>query len=144
LRLKYKDPGALLLDLYAGNIAFAHFDPIQAAGPLKEGKLRALATSAKDRLVSLPNIPSASDAGIGNSDIVAWWSVHTPKGTPLVITAKLEALFNGIVISDEHRAFLAPLGSDPFPGNSTRVRELLHRDIEAWREYARIGHIEPN
>jgi hypothetical protein len=31
-----------------------HFDPIQAAGPLKEGRLRALAISAKDRFVSLP------------------------------------------------------------------------------------------
>jgi tripartite-type tricarboxylate transporter receptor subunit TctC len=143
VEVKYKDPSAMLQDLYGGNIVFSHFDPIQAAGPLKEGKLRALAISAKDRFVSLPDIPSASEAGIKNCDIVAWWSVHAPKGTSSTTIEKLETLFNQIVIGDDHRKFLTPIGSDPFPGSSAKLQELLNKDIEAWREYVKIGHISP-
>ena len=143
VEVKYRDPSAMLTDLYAGSLAFSHFDPIQAAGPLREGRLRALAISAKDRFVSLPNIPSASEAGIGNSDIIAWWSVHTPKNTPKSVTDKLAAIFNAIVASQEHQKFLAPLGSDPFPGNSEKLKEQLAKDIKAWREYVKIAKIEP-
>ena len=141
--VKYKDAGTLANDLIGGNLLFAHLDPAGSAGFTQSGKLRALATSAKDKFVSLPNIPSASEAGIGNSDIIAWWSVHVAKGTPKPILDKLEATFNKIAVDDEIKKFLANAGSDPFPGNSTMLKELLLKDIKAWAEYVKLAKIEP-
>src|SRR4029077_364883 len=43
VEVKYKDPAGLLNDLYNGNLAFAHLDPIFGATPLRDGKIRALA-----------------------------------------------------------------------------------------------------
>jgi tripartite-type tricarboxylate transporter receptor subunit TctC len=143
VEVKYKDPAGLLNDLYNGNLAFAHLDPIFGATPLRDGKIRALATSAREHFKALPSIPSASDVGILNSDIVAWLSVHVPKGTPKPITDLYAAHFNRIATSEDAIKFLAPLGSDPFPGNSELLQDLLKRDIEAWREYVKIAKIEP-
>ena len=89
----------MLNDLWGHNVAFAHLDPVTAMAHLK--KLRALATSSKERFVSLPDIPSASEAGITNSDIVGWWSVHMPKGMPKPILDQLETLFNQIAVDEE-------------------------------------------
>jgi tripartite-type tricarboxylate transporter receptor subunit TctC len=143
VEVKYKDASSGVNDLVGGNIAFTHIDPAGGGGFIKEGKLRALASSAADRLQALPDIPSAKEAGIMNSNIIAWWSVHMPKGTPKPILDKLETWFNKIAVDDDTKAFLKLGGSDPFPGNSTMLKELLISDIKAWHEYVKIAKIEP-
>jgi tripartite-type tricarboxylate transporter receptor subunit TctC len=142
VEVKYKEPGSMFNDLWGNNLAFAHIDPVTASAHIKSGRLRALATTSKERFKSLPDIPSAGEAGIANSDLVAWWSVHMPKGTPKPITDRLEQLFNKIAVDDETVKFLNNLGSDPFPGNSAQLKELLAKDIKAWGEYVRIAKIE--
>jgi tripartite-type tricarboxylate transporter receptor subunit TctC len=142
VEVKYKDLGAVLNDLWGGNLAFIHLDPIGSASHLKTGKLRALATSSRDRFKALPNIPSASEAGIMNSNVIAWWSIETPKGTPAPIVDKLEQVFNEIAASEEHAKFLAPLGSDPFVGDRKVLQELLVDDIKAWGDYVKLAKIE--
>ena len=143
VEVKYKEAGGLFNDLIGGHTAFVHSDPGSAMGQMKNGKVRALCTTSKDRFKALPDVPSASEVGIKNSDLVAWWSVHTPKGTPKPILDKLETVFNEIAASDEHLKFAQPLGNDPFVGNSTVLKELLVKDTEAWREYVKLAKIEP-
>ena len=75
--------------------------------------------------------------------MIGWWSVHAPKGTPKPILDRLEKEFNEIAVSDEHVKFLLNLGSDPFPGNSTMLKELLVKDIKAWNGYVKLAKIEP-
>ena len=143
VEVKYKEAGGMFNDLLGGNIAFVHSDPGTAMAQIKQGKVKALATTSKDRFKALPDIPSASEVGIKNSDLIAWWSVHTPKGTPKPILDKLEAVFNEIAASEEHAKFATPLGNDAFVGNSTVLKELLAKDIKAWGEYAKLAKIEP-
>ena len=143
VEVKYKDPGSMFNDLIGGNIAFAHLDPGSAMGQMKAGKIKALATTSKDRFKALPDVPSAAEVGITNSNLIAWWSVHMPKGTPKPILDKLETIFNEIAASEEHAKFATPLGNDAFVGNSTMLKELLVKDIKAWGEYAKLAKIEP-
>jgi tripartite-type tricarboxylate transporter receptor subunit TctC len=142
VEVKYKAFPAMLNDLWNGSLAFAHWDPIGAAAFIANGKVRPLATSSRERFRALPNIPGAREVGITNSDIIAWWSVHAPKGTPKPILEKLERWFNDIAASEEHAKFLAPFGSDPFLSNSAALKELLVKDIQAWREYIKLANIE--
>jgi|KBSMisStaDraftv2_1062788.scaffolds.fasta_scaffold67576_1 tripartite-type tricarboxylate transporter receptor subunit TctC len=142
VEVKYKEPGSMLNDLWGNNVAFAHLDPVTAMAHLKTGKIRALATSSRDRFKALPDIPSAGEQGITNSNLIAWWSVHMPKGTPKPILDKLEKDFNEIAVAEETVKFLANLGSDPFPGNSQVLKDTLNADIKAWGEYIKIAKIE--
>ena len=88
-------------------------------------------------------MPSAAEVGITNSDLIAWWSVHVPKGTPKPIIDRLEKEFNEIAASEEHLKFASALGNDPFIGNSAILRDLLVKDIKAWGEYTKLAKIEP-
>ncbi len=143
VEVKYKENGTMFNDLASGNIAFVHLDPVTASGQRKEGRVRALATTAAEKFKALPDIPSAREAGIMNSDLIGWWSVHVPKGTPKPILDKLETLFNKIAVDDDTVKFLNNLGSDTFPGTSQSVKELLIKDTKAWGEYVKIAKIEP-
>ena len=92
----------------------------------------------------IPVVDSAlKEAGIANSDLVGWWSVHMPKGTPQPILAKLESAFNEIAVSEETKTFLMNFGGDPFPGNSKMLKELLLTDTKLWAGYVKLAKIEP-
>jgi len=143
VEVKYKENGTMFNDLFAGNIAFVGLDPVTASGQRKEGRVRALATTSAERFKSLPDIPSAREAGIVNSDLIGWWSVHVPKGTPKPILDKLETWFNKIAVDDETVKFLNNLGSDPFPGNSKMLKELLIKESKNWGDYVKLAKIEP-
>jgi tripartite-type tricarboxylate transporter receptor subunit TctC len=142
VEVKYKESQAGVTDLLGGNLAFIYIDPAGSAAQIKAGKLRALVVTTKERVAALPDIPGSAEAGIMNSDVFSWWTVHTPKGTPKPILDKLETIFNKIAVDEETVKFLGNLGSDPFPGNSTMLKELLVKDIKAWGEYVKIAHIE--
>ena len=143
VEVAYKDPAAALNDLYGGHIAFTHVSAGFAQAPLKSGRLRALATSAADRTDATRDIPSAAQAGILNSNILSWWSVQTPKGTPEAILRRLERLFADIAVAEDTQAFLAEAGSDPMPGGREQAKRLLIAEIEAWRGYVKLGRNAP-
>ena len=105
VEVKYKEASGALNDLWSGNLAFIHIDPTTGAAHFKSGKLLPLATASAERFAAFSDIPSAKEAGITNSDLVGWWSVHMPKGTPQPILAKLESAFNEMAVSDETKDF---------------------------------------
>ncbi|MDF2115945.1 tripartite tricarboxylate transporter substrate binding protein [Roseiarcaceae bacterium H3SJ34-1] len=142
VEVKYKDTGALLNDLVNGQLAFIHIDPTSILGQINQGTARPLAMGSAERMKALPDIPGAREAGILNSDLIAWWSVHTPAKTPKPLLDKLEGWFNQIAVEPETIKFLANNGADPFPGNSTMLKELLLKDTKAWGDYVKLAKID--
>ena len=142
VEVKYKTTLDCLNDLWAGNLAFIHIDPTGGGAHFKSGKLRPLATAAANRMQAIKDIPSAKEVGITNSDVVGWWSVEMPKGTPKLLLDKLEVWFNQITAAPDTVAFLANIGCDPFPGNSGMLRALLEKETKAWAEYVKLAKIE--
>src|SRR5262245_542112 len=118
VEVKYKEQGALLNDLFSGQLAFFFSDLTSITGQLKSGRIRALAVTSAKRLRSAPNIPGAQEAGIPGMDVITWWSVHVPARTPKPICDKLEAWFNTIAVEPDVVAFNEDVASDVMPGNS--------------------------
>ncbi len=143
VEVKYKEVQAMLVDLLAGAIAFCHIDVASVLGQLQDGAVRAVSTSSTQRIRALPDVPSALEAGIPNLDLVAWWSVHVPKGTPKAITDQLEVWFNKIASDEVVGKWVVNIGFDPYPGNSKLVRELLEKDTKAWADYVKLANIPP-
>jgi tripartite-type tricarboxylate transporter receptor subunit TctC len=143
VEVKYKEQGPLLNDLYSGQLAFFFSDLTTINGQMKEGRIRPLAVTSAKRLKSAPDIPSAEEAGITGMDVITWWSVHVPAKTPKPICDKLEAWFNTIAVEPDVVAFNAAVASDVLPGNSQFLKELLVKQTAAWRDYARLAHLEP-
>lgn len=143
VEVKYRDQGGMLNDLFGGNIAFFFGDLTGIVSQVKTGKLRALCTSTAKPLKSAPAIPGAEQAGIPNMDVVTWWAVHVPAGTPKPVCEKLEGWFNAIALQPDVIAFNDGIGADTMPGNSQMLRELMNKQTALWRDYAKIAKIEP-
>jgi tripartite-type tricarboxylate transporter receptor subunit TctC len=144
VKAQYKEMGTLANDMAAGALDFAAADAVWAIQQQKAGRVRMLAVSTAKRMLAMPDLPTVNEAGQPDfGDLTAWWAVFVPAGTPPEIVAKLEGWFNEIVASEETKAFLNNLGSDPFPGNSSLLRDQLASDIAKWADFVKLANIEP-
>lgn len=142
VHVNYRTPQLGFAEMEKGQLAFYITDPGTAAAYINQGKVRPLAMSSAQRMKANPDVPSAAEAGIPNLDVVAWWSVHTPAGTPKPILDNLEDWFNRITRDPETGKFLTKVGGDIFPGNTASTRALLIEEMKAWENYVKIANIQ--
>jgi len=89
--IPYKGAAPALTDLTAGQVQVM-FGTMLAAVPLvKNGKLRPLAVTGRQRTVALPTVPTFTESGVANFDAVSWNCMLVPAGTPGEIVARLNA-----------------------------------------------------
>ena len=142
VHISYRTPQAGFADVYSGQLAFYTTDYGTAAGPIKQGLLRPLVSTAAERTRANPEVPGAREAGIPGLDLMAWWAVHTPRGTPEPVRKQLGGWFDQLVLEPETATFLASVGADPFPGKAIDVRALLVKEIEAWKGYVQLTNMQ--
>lgn len=143
-KAQYREMGTLMNDMFAGSLDFTAGDPVWAVEQVRSGKIRALAVTSSVRLSGLPDVPTMKEAGLpAFGELIAWWAVYVPAGTPPAVVAKLEGWFNQIVASEETKKFLNNLGSEPFPGNAAMLKDLLESDMKKWGEYVKLAGITP-
>jgi len=143
-KAQYREMGTLMNDMFAGSLDFTAGDPVWAVEQVRSGKIRALAVTSGVRMSALADVPTMKEAGYpAFGELIAWWAVYVPAGTPEPIVKKLEAWFNQIVATEETKKFLNNLGSDPFQGNAAMLKDLLAADIVKWGEYVKLAGIQP-
>ena len=80
--MPYKGGGPAVADLVAGHISVMFASPIEVSQHVAAGKLRYIVASTKDRVPSLPNVPTVGELGIAGFDVVAWFGIVAPVATP--------------------------------------------------------------
>jgi tripartite-type tricarboxylate transporter receptor subunit TctC len=143
VEVKYRDGLAGLNELMSHQIDFYFADPATTKAMVADGRLRPLMITSARRNTALPNISSASEAGVSGMDMSFWWSVHVPTGTPKAIVDKLAAWFDQFSGSDETKAFLSTYGAEPLHGSAAVVDVLMAKERDKWADYVRIAKIEP-
>jgi tripartite-type tricarboxylate transporter receptor subunit TctC len=142
-QVNYRDAVAATNDLLGGSIDFSFMDPIAALQQIRAGKLRGLAVASAERLNAVPELPSMREEGVAGLNVLTWWGVMMPAGTPKPIVDKAAGWFNQVVQSEETKKFLNNIGADPFPGTPESAKKLMDTEVDAWREYIRLAKIEP-
>ena len=82
VEVPYKGVNAELPDLMAGQLMAAFVVPQVVIGPIKAGKLRALAVLGDKRLAGLPDVPTTAEAGFRGLEVFVWNGIFAPAGTP--------------------------------------------------------------
>ena len=115
---------------------------LRAGAGARQGRLRILAVSTAERLLSQPDIPTMTESGVP-MDLSLWWGVMVPAATPKPIVDKINAWFGQIVSTEETKKFLADAGADPMINTPERATEMFQIAIKEWGEYVRMAKIEP-
>jgi tripartite-type tricarboxylate transporter receptor subunit TctC len=110
VHVPYKEGGLAMSDVMAGQVQFMFYHPAAVLPQIKAGKLRALAVSSARRSAAAPDVPSITEQGYGEFDLVAWFMLYAPAATPAPVLARLRDALAQAVGHPEVRARLAGQG----------------------------------
>jgi tripartite-type tricarboxylate transporter receptor subunit TctC len=120
------------IDLMAGRVDMM-FDSLATALPfIREGKLRALGVTSKQRSGFAPEIPTLAEQGLEEFDVASWYAVWAPTGLPQDIADKLNRAIREALDTPEVRARLAALQAEAF-GNSADASDAFQKkELAKW------------
>jgi tripartite-type tricarboxylate transporter receptor subunit TctC len=131
-----------MTDLLGGHIDL-FFIGTQIALPLvQEGKLRALAVTGKARLPSLPNVPTAAEAGLPKLDATSWFGVFAPAKTPRPIVDRLTAEIAKIVATPAFQQKAAEQGAAADYMAPEAFGKFVDAESKRWSEIVKTSKIE--
>jgi len=129
----YRSTAQLATDLTAGHVAASFLEAGLSIPLIKDGKLRALAVSASQRLPLLPDVPPFSEAsGAPDYEGVSWHMLLMPAKTPGPIVDRLHAEMKRIMAQPEMRGRISAIGLIPNDSPS----------IDAMRSYIASEHVK--
>jgi tripartite-type tricarboxylate transporter receptor subunit TctC len=120
----YRGTGPALQDLVAGQIDLIVDQASNSIQQVRDGKIRAYAVTAKTRLPSAPDIPTAAEAGVPGLDISVWYGLWAPKGTPKEIVTQLNLAAVEALADPAVRQRLGDLGLE-IPAREIQTPEAL-------------------
>ncbi len=128
-------------DLLTNRVSFS-MSPLSLVAPhLESGKLRALAVAAPRRLESHPDLPTFAEAGYADAQVVSWYALVAPKGTPRDAIDKLNVAANAALQDPAIRAQMERMGGIVAePNTPAELDAMLQSEFERWQEaFPKLG-----
>jgi tripartite-type tricarboxylate transporter receptor subunit TctC len=128
----YKGTGPLTNDLLGGHVKLAFNTLPPAIGNIQAGTLRAIAVAAPQRLAALPDVPTAAESGLPGLDIVQYYGLAAPGGTPRPIIDRLNKELRKIVTSDDITKRIIADGGGPVASTPEEYAANIAREEGKW------------
>jgi len=132
VHIPFKGSAPAFTDLIAGHVQFMAESVPQAANYAKQGKVKALAVTSAKRNAALPNTPTVIETGVANLEVVGFYGILAPKGTPPDVTNKLSQAFKDTLESPEIQKKMIEQGADPAYLNADQFTKFLATEMPRW------------
>ena len=139
----YKGVGPAMSDLLGGHVASMVSNVPSAKAHVDNGKLRALAVTSRGRSPALPNVPSMAEAGVKDYEVLNWFGLFAPAGTPEPIITRLHAETAALLFAPETKARLANEGADPIANKPADFAVFVRDEIKKWDAVGKAANIQP-
>lgn len=137
----YKSAAPAVADLIGAQIPSAFLDASSAAAFIRSGELRAIAVTSKERLPTLPSVPTIAESGYPNYESQAWVGLFGPAGMPAAIVNKL----NGMVLKSNADPATAKwlMANNAIPAKLTppQVTAFINTELSKWKQVVNILQI---
>lgn len=134
VHIPYKGSAPAFTDLVGGQVQFMAESIPQAAAYHKQGKVRALAVTSKERNPALPEVPTAIESGLKGFEVVGFYGFLAPAGTPKEVVAKLSTAFGQVMQLPEVRGRMVEQGADPAFLGADDFSQFLAGEMPRWAE----------
>jgi tripartite-type tricarboxylate transporter receptor subunit TctC len=131
----YKGTAPAMNDLLGGQVDLMCDQTTNTTSQIKANRIKVYAVTTKKRLPSLPNIPTAEEAGLPGFEVSVWHGLYAPKGTAKSIIETLNKALVQALHSNTVKQRFAELGAEPVPDNRVTPAALgahLKAEIGKW------------
>jgi tripartite-type tricarboxylate transporter receptor subunit TctC len=131
----YKGTGPAMTDLLGGQVDFMCDQTTNTTNQIKNGKIKAYATTSRKRLAALPDVPTAVEGGLKDFEVGIWHGLYAPKGTPKEVTDRLVASLQKALLDETVKTRLGELGTEPVTqdmATPVALKAKVETEITRW------------
>ena len=139
--IPYRGAAPATLDVMAGRADFMFNNIVSAMPGIRDGRLRALAVTTRDRDAALPEVPSLYELGYTSIDVSGWYGLLAPAGTGPAIVARLNAELSRILGDADVIRSLRTEGMRPMGSTPEDFRRRIRQDAAGWAAVVRAAGI---
>ncbi|MBY0336778.1 MAG: tripartite tricarboxylate transporter substrate binding protein [Acetobacteraceae bacterium] len=141
MHVPYRGSGAAMNDLIAGTIQMMLVQIAATTGPIREGRIRALASTGPRRHALLPEVPTVTEEGWPEATATSWGAVMTTAGAPQPAIRRLNAVIREALAHPSVVQRMTAAGIDPASSGVEELAEYLRAEREKWGRVVRDARI---
>ena len=142
VHVPYKGQAPAVLDQISGQVQLAFNTAIGVIPHVKQGRLKALAISTRERFPSMPDLPSVEESGVKGFDGGSWNGVVMPAGTPQELVGRIHAPLVAEFKSAAARELLLRNGALAGGTTPAQFAAFIKAEAEKWAKVARFAKIQ--
>jgi tripartite-type tricarboxylate transporter receptor subunit TctC len=142
--IPYKGMGPMMTDIVGGQIEFAAAAVPAVQGHLASGRMKAIGILGKQRVASLPDVPTVAEQGFPDVDVSGWFAMIAPKGLP---AAQVDRLHKAVVAAfndPEVKAAMAKQENAIHPSSPEAATAYLKSEQDRFARLVAKAGIKPD
>lgn len=144
----YKGSGAVLPDLIAGRVQLGFLSTLGAVSQVKNGTLRALGVTGRERVAGFPDVPTIAESGVAGLENFEWgnnYGLFVHIRTPAAIVNAINREVTGVLHQPDMAARLAADGAEaPGPHPPSQYRARVEENIARWTAVVKSSGLMPD
>jgi len=137
----YKGAAPAMLDLQGGRITLMATSIGSSAGLIRQGKIRAIATTGAKRARLLPDVPTAAEQGLKGFDVTTWHAMMAPAKAPAQVIERLNRELVRSLGQPEVQEKLMSEGGEVTPTSAREAAAFVKSEVAKWGEVIRKANI---
>ena len=137
----YKGASPALIDLRGGRVTYLATSLASAAQSVRDGKIKAIATTGVKRARLMPDVPTVAESGVPGFEVDSWHGMLAPAKVPREIIARLNREIVAILGKPEVREALLSEGGEITPGTPEEFAAFLKSEVLKWAKVVKQAGI---
>jgi tripartite-type tricarboxylate transporter receptor subunit TctC len=142
VHVPYKGSPPAITGLLGGEVQLMFANVADIGSQIRGGKVKPLAVTTAKRAASLPEVPTMAEAGLPGFEIVSWFGLLAPAGTPAPIVTRLNAETVKVLERQDVQATLAKQGLEVAPGSPERFAAHIKSEIAKFTKIGKAAGIK--
>ncbi|MBI4203829.1 MAG: tripartite tricarboxylate transporter substrate binding protein [Betaproteobacteria bacterium] len=131
VHIPYKGVGPMITDMLSGQLKLTISSAVPLSPQVKSGRLRGLAVTSPKRSAAFPELPAIAET-VPGYEVVNWFGIFAPAGTPKPVIARINAALNRALQSAELVKILNARGADAVGGAPEAFAKVVNADFAKW------------
>jgi tripartite-type tricarboxylate transporter receptor subunit TctC len=139
--VSYRGTGPAMTDLLGGQVPVLFDNLPGSIQQIKAGRIRALGVTTKERVASLPDVPTIGET-VPGYEVSVWFGISGPKGVPPEIVAKLNAAVNAVLANPKLKDRFHELGGEVMPMSPAEFGKMVADETAKWAKVVKAAGLK--
>ena len=137
----YKGASQALIAMIGNEVDVVVIGPPAALPHIQAGRVKALAVMRSARLPSLPQVPTTREAGVLDSEVLTWYGLLVPAGTPRAIVERLHAIWAQAAATADVREKMNNIGAEVAVTTPAQFAAMIRDEVPRWKKVVKDANL---